>query len=190
MAESSNKTWLDSTLIVISIVISIIALLVSIWANGYAKSQAESAKLEHYPYVAIVSQSDNGNKQHGIYVHNYASGLAIINSIVINEHENPKLTTEKWKQILKGKGFSDNEIACFSFTMPYKGMGLSGNNTVPLIFVSSENEKNIENSGGADLCNSKAILEKLENNLDIKIGYKSRLPDSNVEIAPVFKLWK
>ena len=68
-------------------------------------------------------------------------------------------------------------------------MGLSGNNTVPLIFVSSENEKNIENSGGVHLCNSQEILEKLENNLDIKIGYKSRLPDSKVEVARVFKLW-
>ena len=185
MAESSKKTWLD----VISIVISIIALAGSMWANRYAKLQAESAKLEHYPYVAIVSHSDNGNKQHGIYIHNYASGLAIIDSIVINKHENPKLTTEKWQQILKGKGFNDNENACFSFAMPYKGMGLSGHKTVPLIFVSSENEKNIENSGGVHLCNSKKILEKLENNLDIKIGYKSRLPDSKVEVARVFKLW-
>ena len=185
MAESSKKIWLDVT----SICISIIALGGSIWANGYTKSQAESAKLEHYPYVAIISHSDNGSKSHGIYVHNYASGLAIIDSIVINGHENPKLTLEKWQQILKDSGFTDNEIACFSFTLPHKGMGLSGNNTVPLIFVSSENEKNIENSGGVHLCNSKEILEKLENNLDIKISYKSRLPDSKVEVARVFKLW-
>lgn len=185
MAESSNKTWLDF----ISIVISIIALLVSIWANGYANSQAESAKLEHQPYVAIVSHSDNGNKQHGIYIHNYASGLAIIDSIIINREENPKLTTEKWKQILTDSGFTNAEIACFSFSMPYKGIGLSGNNTVPFIFVSSENEKNIENSGGISLCNSEEILSKLERNLDIKVNYKSRFSNSEVKTAQIFRLW-
>ena len=185
MAESSKKTWLDF----VSIVISAIALVVSFLANRYAGLQAESAKLEQYPYVAIVSHSDNGNKKHGIYVHNYASGLAIIDSIVINKHKNPKLTTEKWQQILKDSGFTDNEIACFSFTLPYKGMGLSGNNTAPLIFVSSENEKNIENSYGTHLCNSKETLEKLERNLDIEIIYKSRLPGSKLETAPRFNLW-
>ncbi|HHS0771794.1 TPA: hypothetical protein ACTC28_000608 [Neisseria meningitidis] len=158
-------------------------------ANDASEKQASAAILEHQPYVAIVSHSDNGNKQHGIYIHNYASGLAIIDSIIINREENPKLTTEKWKQILTDSGFTNAEIACFSFSMPYKGIGLSGNNTVPFIFVSSENEKNIENSGGISLCNSEEILSKLERNLDIKINYKSRFSNSEVKTAQIFRLW-
>ncbi|MDO4249339.1 MAG: hypothetical protein Q4C79_10375 [Neisseria sp.] len=142
---------------IISIFIAIFALVFSYRANESAKLQAESAKLEHYPYLAIVSHSNNGNKQHGIYIHNYSSGLAIVDSIKINGELNPKLTTEKWRQILKNSKFEDEEIMCFSFSMPHKEVGVSGNNTIPLIFVSSEQEKNIENSGGIHLCNSEKV---------------------------------
>lgn len=154
--------------------------------NEFSYQQAIAAVEAHNPYLGIITHFDNGNKKHGIFVHNYSSGLAIIESIVISGEENPVLSTSKWFDILKTNGFTVEEISCFAFSMPHKDMGFSGNNGVPLIFVSSDMEKEAENNKFIHRCLDTSLMKKLET-IDIQIFYKSRLPDSEIQKA---KIWK
>ena len=157
-------------------------------ANEFSHRQAIAAVEAHNPYLGIITQFDNGNKKHGVFVHNYAEGLAIIDSITISGEKDPKLTSEAWRNILKNNGFNEEEISCFSFALPHKDMGLSGNKGVPLIFISSAMEKEAENNGFIHRCVNEDLMRKLEE-IDIQISYKSRLPDSEKQNAKIWKLF-
>ena len=157
-------------------------------ANSYYEKQANAALAEHDPYIAIISHFDDGGKKHGIFIHNYSSGLAIVDEINISGQTNQTLTFEKWKNILLNNGFHENEILCFSFTYPQKDIGLSGNSTVPLVFFSSEIEKLISENERNNICYNTELIKKLEN-IPIEIKYKSRLPNSSIQTAKIFRLY-
>lgn len=173
----------------ISITFSVVSCSQSKQANEYYEKQANSASEIHNPYVGVITHFDDGNKKHGIFVVNYAEGLAIIDSIQISGENNPKLNKDKWHDILRKNGFTDNEISCFSFTLPHKGMGLSGKEEMPLIFVSSNMEEEAKkNVFFSSKCMNENLMAKLEA-IDVQIFYKSRLPNSDLQKANVWKIY-
>ena len=157
-------------------------------ANSYYEKQSTVALIETEPYIAIASYFDDGGKRHGIFVHNYAPGLAIVEEVKISGKPET-LTLEKWEEILKKNGFTEDEIRCFSFTTPRKDVGLSGNSSVPLVFFSSQVEKEISESKEFNTCYNIELIKKLES-IPIEIKYKSRLPNSNVQAAKIFRLYE
>lgn len=136
------------------------------------------------PYVVINTMSDNATKLFGIYVKNSGPGVAIIQSIKVENEENPNLTTEKWRNILRSVGMTEEEINCFAYSKPKVGLPLtsSGGNT-GLVYVKSDSTENSN-------CTNNQLLAKLENKLHIEITYNSRIPNSSTESAIRAKLWE
>ncbi|MDO5640321.1 MAG: hypothetical protein Q4G28_10705 [Neisseria sp.] len=182
--------WIKENIaILLSTVVGVATIILSMAANTSSRQQADAALEAHNPYLGIITHFDDGNKRYGIFVHNYAEGLAIIDSVEISGEINPRLNTGKWRNILQKNGFNNFEISCFSFSMPHKDMGLAGKEGVPLIFIASAiKEETEENKVFHDFCMDMALMKKLET-IDIQISYKSRLPGSEKQYAKVWKLF-
>ena len=151
-----------------------------------SKKQAEAAIASQSPVLITDTQLNSAAKEYGIYITNSGPGVAIWESIKINEPLNPVLTKEKWSNILKSSGMTDLDIDCFAFSLPQRGYPLAGNKGIGLVYVRTE----LANSEYHGYCASEATIQRLEKAINVEITYKSMLENQPPKQSIRAKLWE
>lgn len=139
-----------------SILLSAASVVISIFSFCETKKQADIALTAESPYLTTITKIDYHSNQYGFFIENTGKGVALIDSIKINNIiRDEGINNKQWDEIFSYLEYKENTVNifansntapnlrqlshlknCYMLYSPQKGMGVSSDSTLPILTLS------------------------------------------------------